>query len=45
MGLVASAALAVIATVLWVSPSAGQPIGHASMQHAFVIHHDGAPAQ
>jgi hypothetical protein len=44
LGLAASAALAVIATVLWVSPSAGQPVGQASVAHAEVIHPDVVPA-
>jgi hypothetical protein len=38
VGLVASAALAVIATLLWISPSAGEPIGQAGATQA-VIHH------
>jgi hypothetical protein len=37
LGLVASAALAVIATLLWISPSAGEPIGRAGSTPA-VIH-------
>jgi hypothetical protein len=43
LGLAASAALAVIATLLWVSPSAGQPIGQASVVQTGVIHHEIAP--
>jgi hypothetical protein len=39
LGLVTSAALAVIATVLWVSPSAGQPLGQAGPGRVEVIHH------
>jgi hypothetical protein len=37
-----SAALAVIASLLWVSPSAGEPIGQTSVVHVGAIHHDGA---
>jgi hypothetical protein len=43
LGLVTSAALAVIATLLWVSPSAGEPIGQASVVPAGVIHHEVTP--
>jgi hypothetical protein len=44
IGLVASAALAVIAGLLWVSPSAGEPIGQASGARIEVVHPVGAAA-
>jgi hypothetical protein len=43
LGLLASAALAVIASLLWVSPSAGEPVGRAGVVHVGVIHHHGEP--
>jgi hypothetical protein len=44
LGLAASATLAVIATLLWVAPSAGQPVGPVGAVQTGAAHHEVAPA-
>jgi hypothetical protein len=43
LGLAASAALAVIATLLWVAPSAGQPVRQVGAGQTGAAHHEAAP--